>query len=338
MDNDSPQMFDTETQQVTHPERTVKLRTVLLIALAIVIIAVIIFTVLILMTRAPRQTGGAAANDSIPGFIFSIYEGKNKLKHPIALISDKNGRIYVSNNDVHTVEVFSADGKPEFSFGGLGQARGQFTFPYGIGMLPNGNILVAETGNYRIQELTTEGKYIRTFADKNSQIGLQKPGPLYVDSKGLIYVGDLSGQQVLVLKQDGTVIRRFTGILFPHGIAVDEERQRLFVGDGANNCVNVFSLKNDSKKPLKVIGGPAPEVNFSMVRGLALDESGRLYVVDTLKSAIEVFDKDGKFIFSLGAKGQDDGEFLFPYGIAINKKGEIYIADWGNNRVQVWSY
>lgn len=338
LDNDSPQLVDTEAQQVIHPGKTVRLKTVLLIASAIVIFAVAVFGILIFMTRAPKQPGDTAADDSIPGFNFSIYEGKNKLKHPIALISDKDGRIYVSNNDMHTVEVFSANGEPDFSFGGMGQTGGQFTFPYGIGMLPNGNILVAETGNYRIQELTANGKYIRTFVDNNNRIGLQKPGPLYVDTKGLIYVGDLSGQQVLMLKQDGTVIRRFSGILYPHGLAVDEAGQRLFVGDGANNCVKVFSLKNGSDIPVKVIGGPAPEVSFSMVRGLALDESGRLFVVDTLKSTIEVFDKEGNFIFSLGAKGQNDGEFLYPYGIASNKNGKIYVADWGNNRVQVWSY
>lgn len=338
LDNDSPQVVDTDAQKVIQPGKTVKLRTVLLIASAIVISAVIIFAVLIFMTRAPKQPGGTATDDSIPAFNFCIYEGKNKLKHPIALISDENGRIYVSNNDVHTVEVFAANGEPDFSFGGLGQAGGQFTFPYGIGMLPDGNILVAETGNYRIQELTADGKYIRTFVDNNNRIGLQKPGPLYVDSKGLIYVGDLSGQQVLVLKQDGTVLRRFGGILYPHGIAVDEARQRLYIGDGANNCINVYSLKNGSDIPVKVIGGPTPEVAFSMVRGLALDESGRLFVVDTLKSTIEVFDQDGNFIFSLGAKGQDDGEFLYPYGIASDKNGKIYVADWGNNRVQVWSY
>lgn len=318
--------------------KTMRIKTLLIVLLLVLIIAAIIFGILYYLGKRPMEDIQPASPISPPHFLYSIYEGKNKFSHPIAVAVDKSGKFYVSNNDLHTIEVISPNGKPETAFGGSGQITGKLLFPYGIGILPNGNLLVAETGNFRIQEFTPNGKYVRTFVGQPNKIGLIKPGPIYVDSIGHVYVGDLSGNQVLILDQKGKVLRRIGNIFYPHGIAVDEERKKLFVSDSGEVNVKAFSLEKKDNKPLQVIETMTSGARFSMARGLAVDKKGRLYVADTIVSAVRVFDKNGEYLFSFGQQGFDDGEFLYPNGIFIDDTGKIYIADWSNDRIQIWGY
>jgi len=59
-----------------------------------------------------------------------------------------------------------------------------------------------------------------------------------------------------------------------------------------------------------------------------------LYAVDRDGNRIQVFDKDGKFLFKFGEKGQGDGQFLVPYGIDVDNVGNVWVADRGNHRIQ----
>lgn len=60
----------------------------------------------------------------------------------------------------------------------------------------------------------------------------------------------------------------------------------------------------------------------------------RLYVVDRDGNRIQVFDKNGKFLFKFGEKGQEDGQFLVPYGLDVDVRGHVWVADRGNQRIQ----
>ena len=48
------------------------------------------------------------------------------------------------------------------------------------------------------------------------------------------------------------------------------------------------------------------------------------------------FDKSGKFIKSWGSRGSEQGQFNQVHGIAIDAKNNVYVADAGNNRIQVF--
>jgi tripartite motif-containing protein 71 len=52
---------------------------------------------------------------------------------------------------------------------------------------------------------------------------------------------------------------------------------------------------------------------------------------------IQKFDSNGKFITKWGSEGTGDGQFQNPSGIAIGSLGNVYVTDWGNNRIQVFS-
>ena len=60
----------------------------------------------------------------------------------------------------------------------------------------------------------------------------------------------------------------------------------------------------------------------------------RLYAVDRDGNRIQVFDKNGKFLFKFGEKGQGNGQFLVPYGLDVDVRGHVWVADRGNHRIQ----
>jgi len=328
--------------------KTVTLKTLLLLIVFTSIIVSAVFGYLYYLGKEPVNSVLPVINNKPPEFQFSIYEGQNRFSHPIAVAVYNSRNIYVSNNRNHTVEIVGPNGKPKGVIGSAGDLPGELMFPYGIGILPDASILIAETGNYRIQEYSPEGKFVRTFLGPGNKAGIQKPGPVCVDDRGYIYVGDLSGNQVVMFDRDARVLGRFRNISYPHGIAVDVERNKLYVSDSGASVVKVYELEGEpggelgkeaAIEPQQVIDSITPGNRFSMVRGIAVDGNGRLYVVDTISGTVRVFDKNGGYLFSFGRQGSGDGEFIYPTGVYVDDSGRrIYIADWGNNRVQVWGY
>lgn len=59
-----------------------------------------------------------------------------------------------------------------------------------------------------------------------------------------------------------------------------------------------------------------------------------LYAVDRDGNRIQVFDKNGTFLFTFGQKGNASGQFLVPYGLDVDQAGNVWVADRGNQRIQ----
>ncbi len=70
--------------------------------------------------------------------------------------------------------------------------------------------------------------------------------------------------------------------------------------------------------------------------GLAV-ASNKVYVADTGNSLLRAYDRDGKFLFSLGVPGSRAGQFDDPSAIAIGADGRIYVADRGNRKIEVFT-
>jgi DNA-binding beta-propeller fold protein YncE len=76
---------------------------------------------------------------------------------------------------------------------------------------------------------------------------------------------------------------------------------------------------------------------FERPTDVAWDAAGNIYVADGYSNArVAKFDKDGKFIKSWGSRGTGQGQFNTLLGIAVDKQGNVYVADSGNKRIQVF--
>lgn len=258
------------------------------------------------------------------------------MKEPMAVAVGTKGLIYVTDTGHNRVQVYRPNGKATFSFGKAGARNGEFNYPYGILALGNGHLLVADTGNYRVQEFTRTGEFVKVWLPSEKRI---KPGMMTMDSKGLVYISDLAGQQIVVAGTGGKILRVIPGVnanlSFPQGLAVDSSAQ-IWVADGGSSRVKVINGAGQLVKSWDGRGNLPKGSEFTMVRGLAMDNLGRLFVSESLGNRIRVLDETGTELFRFPGE-QEDG-MLFPMGITIDQKGRIYIADRGNNRVQVWGY
>jgi DNA-binding beta-propeller fold protein YncE len=87
-------------------------------------------------------------------------------------------------------------------------------------------------------------------------------------------------------------------------------------------------------------GAGIPGDSFVRTAGVAWDKDGNIYVADGSATGgnarVAKFDKDGHFIKSWGQRGSDVGQFNSLRGIALDAQGNVYVADAGNKRIQVF--
>jgi tripartite motif-containing protein 71 len=133
---------------------------------------------------------------------------------PIDLVVNGQGRVYVLDsfrNDLRAeagtgaVQVFDADGRFLAEWGAYGSEPGQLSGPFGIGLDPDGTLLIAEFDNNRVQRFTPEGE----FLDGWGEYGYVTEGQFVwamdaaVDAAGRVFVTDYSNNRVQVFDRDG---------------------------------------------------------------------------------------------------------------------------------------
>lgn len=205
----------------------------------------------------------------------------------------------------HRVQIFNPDGTYSGGFGGWGDGNYQFKAPTGIGFDPrNGNLYVADRDNHRVQ----------------------------IYNNQLAYVGTLG-----VTGQSGSDNTHFDS---PFDVAVDSNGY-IYVADEGNDRVQVF---NSSRQYVRTIGGGGTGDDFGHFddwgpHHLAVDSQGRLYVVDSGNSRVQVFDNfanGNAYLTTIGgAGGTQPGRFSNVLGIAIGPDDSVYTSEIHNNhRIQ----
>jgi DNA-binding beta-propeller fold protein YncE len=188
-----------------------------------------------------------------------------------------------------------------------------------------------------------------------------------VNSKGHIFVFTranstgpaygASAAQLLEFAPDGTYLREIGHNLYAwsyaHAVRVDKDdniwvtdkgSDMVIKFDPAGRVVMVFGRKqeasDESTGPLKHVHPPLPPIDgqFRQVTDVAWDPAGNTYISDGyINSRVAKVDKNGKWLMSFGEPGDKPGQFNTPHSIAADAQGNIYVADRGNRRIQVFN-
>jgi len=97
---------------------------------------------------------------------------------------------------------------------------------------------------------------------------------------------------------------------------------------------NVLDLKEELS--IGEAGGNSAYM-FSQIRDIAIDEAGRFYVLDMKERHIKVFDEKGRYLRTIGKKGQGPGELGIPAFMSITNQNEVVVEDPGNRRLTYYA-
>ena len=187
-----------------------------------------------------------------------------------------------------------------------------------------------------------------------------------VNSKGHVFVfsrGNTTGPaygagaaQLLEFAPDGSYIREIGHNLyawsFAHAVRVDKQDNIWAADKGSDMVIKfdpegrvamVFGRKQEASdegtEPLKHPKPPLPPIEgqFRQVTDMAWDAAGNTFISDGyINSRVAKVDKNGKWLKSWGEPGSGPGQFNTPHSIATDAKGNVYVADRGNGRIQVF--
>ncbi|KAI8505947.1 hypothetical protein Bbelb_163000 [Branchiostoma belcheri] len=119
---------------------------------------------------------------------------QNEMTSPRYITVDREGNILVTDWDTRSVYMYNESGKFLLKFGGKGSGEGQFHNPSGICTDSIGNVIVADSGNGRVQMFTRHGEHVRTIKT-GTRIGGVAVGP-----ERQLVLTDLDSHSVTVLK------------------------------------------------------------------------------------------------------------------------------------------
>ena len=236
--------------------------------------------------------------------------------------------VYVTdaNNTIRKITsagvVTTLAGTPGVAGGADGTgAAAQFNFPSGVAADSKGNVYVADLNNCTIRKIVAATGVVTTLAGTAGVAG-------YADGTG--------------------PAARFT---YPHSVAVDSAGSTVYVSDAFNQVVRKINVSTGAVTTLagyqpdgavEDVDGTGSNARLNYPGGIAVDKNGNVYVAEQSASTIRkitpggvVTTLAGTFTSNGNYGGSADGtgpaaRFYAPWGIAVDAKGTLYLADWGN--------
>jgi DNA-binding beta-propeller fold protein YncE len=206
----------------------------------------------------------------------------------------------------------------------------------------NGEVYVTDRPIAQVHIYSADGEYLRSFDPPEALLGWQPLGVGF-DSTGNLFVTDAATQRVHEFDAQGALVRTIgaTGQFnFPNSV-VEDASGRLYVADSNNGRVVVL---DPTGSQMAVVRRGPQDGDLGLPRGMAIDDQQRLFVVDATDQSVKVYRPAEDptavpdFIGQFGVAGSGDGNFRYPNAVATDTRGRIYVADWDNDRVQVWTY
>lgn len=223
---------------------------------------------------------------------------------------------------------------PAYSVGELGREPGQLRDPMGLAIAPNGQIIVADTGNDRLQFFDRNG-YVRSFASRGRDPGhVDAPQDAIVGLQGYIYVADTGNNRIQIFNDQGILLTWFGSFGdegapgrfdSPTALQVDSQN-RIYVLDSGNRRIQIF---DDRGNYIDSVTG------FQIPVDIALDEQDRLFVADQGCDCVHVYTADRRKLFSFGGVGAGPGQMHDPSSL-LSMNSRVYVGSSESRAVKVF--
>ena len=171
------------------------------------------------------------------------------------------------------------------------------------------------------------------------------------NSKGHIFVYTRSQlTRLFEFDASGNFVREIGeglyGFAFAHAVRVDPEDNIWAVDEGSNMVIKfnsegrVVMVLGRRPEPLDLTPAPPSQpgpYTFDRPTDVAWDAAGDIFISDGYgNSRVVKYDKNGRFIAATGTKGSAPGQLNLPHTIATDAKGNVYVGDRSNSRIQVF--
>ena len=343
--------------------------------------------------RAQEDTQAAEADYIIETVAGSGEEGfsgdggpavQAQLQAPRSVAVDRDGNFYIADTSNHRIRrvdsktgtIATVAGIGEYGFGGDdGPAvQAKLWAPRSVAVDGRGNLLIADTSNYRIRRVDARTRIITTVAgigeygfsgDGGPAVAAQLNSPYGVaaDSDGNFYIADTSNRRIRMVDTAGNITTvagtgesGFGGdggpavhaqLFSPYGVAVDGA-YNLYIATGnrirrVDTAGNIATLAGIGRRGFSGDGGPAVQARLYFPSDVAVNDDGSLYIADTFNHRIRRVDTLGIIttIAGTGARGfSGDGgpavraRLNWPRGVAVNGDGNVYIVERDNHRIR----
>ena len=269
-----------------------------------------------------------------------------------------------------TIATVAGTGTPGNSGDGGPAARAQLYTPSGVAVDRSGGLYITDTINNQLRKVSAAG-IIGTLVGGATGDGgpgvfapLNGPSRTARDGAGNLYVSDGGNHRVRKIAPGGVVTTvagtgesGYSGdngaaigaqLSLPMAVAVDAGGN-LYIADTNNHRIRkvsagglIATVAGNGIAGSSGDGGPATAASLRSPYGLALDAAGNLYIADTYNSRIRMVDTSGTIatVAGTGVPGQSaDGalataaQLAFPYGVAVDAAGNLFIADSNNYRI-----
>lgn len=279
---------------------------------------------------------------------------------PNYITLDKSGNIYVA--DIYNCRLQKFDSNGNFISDWYNE-----NMQNAIKVDMEGNIYLFDNEEY-LHKFNSKGKLIKKLDfRKNGKKYLDYPVGLEIDSKGYFFITDRDNF-VKIFDSNGILIKTWPiyndsfkkigkdECGFGSSIALDEKGYVYIDVWETPHIFNEISYPIIGTRPHTIYGfGPgiikydssgdyitkwtkkdySDDVRLVRPMGrISTDCNGHIFIASRSSSCIQKFDTNGNFITKFGSKGSNNGQFLYPEAVAVDKEENVYVMDSGNFRVQ----
>lgn len=268
---------------------------------------------------------------------------------PRGISSDSSGNIFVADTKNHRILKFSSVGQPLAHWGTKGNGNTNLNSPNSVATDATGsNVYVSDYLNNRVMKFDGVGTPQNWGSSGSPALAFNAPYGIALDGLGNVYIVDSSTTTSCVQKYStvGTYSTTWTpdgtsnlpNLLL--GVAADVAGN-VYVADSLNNRIQKLTVTGAtvtflaawSSAAASAIGGP-----FYSPSGVAVNGAGNsVCVADSGNNRLQRFDGIGGFKYQWGTFGTANGQFDSPSGMAVDSAGNVYVADAGNNRIQLFT-